>query len=384
MGFVVGILSSLSLWAGGGGWVGGGGELIKDGHNPWFLNNKTEVSYCVLIDEAQFGVSQEFALKEIESAIAFWKREMNASVIPIFEKWGRLGIAAQKFQRRSCSEGVDLVFQLGVLNRKQKQFLRRPQNFAAITVRTSYNKETLSGRGFVYVAPMKGLLAYDGDGVVPDAWNIDGRKLLYLTLIHELGHVFGLGHAGPFGSLMSEGYVESLLAHGKAEAQSMPRELHFFTLQQQIKTICPAAILLPIWQKILPLKDSQKCITIEFTHDEQKPLWKTSTLVIRASDTLAGTQNVIVSVDLRMTQFFPTNTNLIWITAEQKFLSPGDFSKRMGSYILGTSLMNITKQGSFVDPETQIVRTFNVTFEQGTGRVSIVAALPTGEIVTLL
>ena len=35
---------------GDGGWVGMGGELIKDARNPWFVKNTAEVFYCIKIE----------------------------------------------------------------------------------------------------------------------------------------------------------------------------------------------------------------------------------------------------------------------------------------------------------------------------------------------
>lgn len=125
----------------GGGWVGGGAEFIRDGHNPWFINTVKNVNYCILIDQSNFGVNVDVATRELERAIQFWKIEFSQATLPTYDKWGPLALANQNFHQVQCSENTDIIFQFGILNQEQITYLRKPQDFAAITVRTKYDQK---------------------------------------------------------------------------------------------------------------------------------------------------------------------------------------------------------------------------------------------------
>lgn len=62
--------SSVSL---GGGWTSSGGQISSDNTNPWFLENTSQVTYCVDIDEENFGVSRERATEVVTQSINDWK-----------------------------------------------------------------------------------------------------------------------------------------------------------------------------------------------------------------------------------------------------------------------------------------------------------------------
>ena len=71
----------LSQVATAGGWSSGGGGLLKDTVNPWFLNNTSVVNYCVLIDEKNFGADQEVVKLQLSRAIDFWKEQFTHAVL---------------------------------------------------------------------------------------------------------------------------------------------------------------------------------------------------------------------------------------------------------------------------------------------------------------
>lgn len=47
---VVGVLS-LDVYAG---MDSGGGKIVKDSNNPWFVNNTSQVNYCIERDSSTF------------------------------------------------------------------------------------------------------------------------------------------------------------------------------------------------------------------------------------------------------------------------------------------------------------------------------------------
>src|SRR4051812_27862966 len=42
-----------------GGWVSGGGELVRDTQNPWFIQNTASVSYCIEVDPNHFKAPRD-------------------------------------------------------------------------------------------------------------------------------------------------------------------------------------------------------------------------------------------------------------------------------------------------------------------------------------
>lgn len=205
--------------AGDGGMTGGGGELVADAHNPWFLQNTPVVKYCI-ISSGEFEWDDDEWTKidaAFQSAVAYWNEQIKLA--EPYQKYrlpdgSKIGLGGQKFIRMGCSEEqVDLTLTLGVLDDEQLAAINEPSRFAAITVRTNYDAEDLRGRGFIYISPDRGPRAFKGLNLVRNAWTLgDHNNLLRLTFIHELGHVFGLQHDDRENiTLMSSKFVETML-----------------------------------------------------------------------------------------------------------------------------------------------------------------------------
>lgn len=195
------------------GWTSGGGELIRDGQNPWFLANVKSVTYCVEVDEANFGQTRSQVSSIIVKALNNWKLEFrNARYLN-----SNLGIAAQTFHETSCSANPDIRFQFGVLSGEQLKKLDDPTRFLGVTVRTDYDPVQMRGRGFVYVSPARGPLKIAGEKVVKEPWALENGGLLYLVLVHELGHVFGFPHSSERADLMNERFIEQIFDEDDAK-----------------------------------------------------------------------------------------------------------------------------------------------------------------------
>jgi hypothetical protein len=202
-----------------GDWASGGGELIQDGGNPWFIQNTKVVKYCTVFDDSNYHQSRLKSDLLVRRALDFWRREF-ATGQNIFNP--RVEVATQVFLPMPCPSrlaDVDMVFQFGFLDAEQLEYVKDPTRYAALTVRTDYNQQTLKGKGFIYVGADSGPQTFVGPGVVASPWTVTDGGVLYWTLVHELGHVFGLQHTTQRPeklNVMAAGFVETIMKPGSA------------------------------------------------------------------------------------------------------------------------------------------------------------------------
>lgn len=197
-----------------GGMDSGGAGLYGSDHNPWFLPNTTSIKYCLDSNPATFHQSLDVVDQMIKDAFKDWRAvfELSEKTDPIeVPGYGVLHIATQQIERGKCSDkDIDLRFQLGVLSEEQKKKIGDEHQWIGAAYRTEYNEETLRGKGFIYIAADAGPDRPSSGELVEDIWRVCDGCLLRRTLVHELGHVFGLGHVGNSWDIMSEGHLEKV------------------------------------------------------------------------------------------------------------------------------------------------------------------------------
>tara|TARA_B110001454_G_scaffold158569_1_gene147886 strand:+ start:22010 stop:23209 length:1200 start_codon:yes stop_codon:yes gene_type:complete len=185
-----------------GGWVVGGGQIQSDTDNPWFLNNNKNVRYCIQVDETNFSLKKPQLEMIVERALKFWTRQFAESYYADAD----FPVGKQVFTYEDCAPSTDLRFQFGVLSLEQLQNLSGIDKKIAMAVRTDYDRVHLRGKGFIYLAPERGPLALDPELMWPKTWSEFDGWTTQLTVVHELGHVFGLSHSDRI-PLMRDSYV---------------------------------------------------------------------------------------------------------------------------------------------------------------------------------
>lgn len=380
--FLVVFQFSLSAFAG---WSSGGGNLTKNSQNPWFLNNTTHVRYCVLVDEKNFGASTKLIHENIEKAIAYWKSEFPYAVLPEMKKLGRLGLATQTFEKVDCDDETDIRLQFGVLSEKQSRFLKTPRESGAVTVRTHYSEESLRAKGFLYFSPARGPLAYDLPGTPPDVWEKNQGALLYLTLVHEFGHVFGLNHFGTNDQLMSEGFVQRLLLKGTHAPSWVASLKNYFSLPSGSAPFCWEQSLKNIknaWIKALGLQPDQVCMRAEFSHGVNQ-LSDATTVIFFAGSSATSLKKIGTAV-LTTKSKIPVNNPTVWLTDKQQVFSPEDLTDIGFKATIGAGLWTAKKYGKFKSIDGKINRSMIFTFTQGNSFVGIDGSDENGDLFPLV
>jgi hypothetical protein len=195
--------------AAGNGWVSSGGEELKSRNNPWFIKNTRAIQICLDLDGAGFSLSRELSTRLVASSFDYWKHEFA-------RRDPSLGIATQDIQISSeaCTGNEDIEFRMGYgsLKSDERQYLSETsaslRSYVGVAVRKSYDPENLRGRGMILIASDKGAQRFQAERGSPEQfWSNEG--LLLRTLIHELGHVFGLPHE--IHGLMGERYPEECI-----------------------------------------------------------------------------------------------------------------------------------------------------------------------------
>jgi hypothetical protein len=214
----VATLCSMLIWSSSSlaGWHGSGGQLFQDANNPWFLQNTREVSYCTIFGP-NFSLDHAKADQLVAEAFKFWKYEFSYGNEHDPGSVNNIQVATQNFKKVDCPGGradVDIAFQFDYLDDEQKKRLSERQQYAGIAMRTDYDTFNVRGKGFVYIGADMGTEQFRGRNLVELPWSYNEGSLLYWTLVHEIGHIFGLQHSTQDAknkNVMSFNFVETIL-----------------------------------------------------------------------------------------------------------------------------------------------------------------------------
>lgn len=260
-----------------GGWTSGGGELLEDAHNPWFVRTfslLSTISYCIDRDDEHFGVSQQTAQDVIRSAIEQWRRDFQYAGKTTGAKTTPYYVGDEMWVEHPCPKQGDpddimVRFQLGVLTAAQQQELDQhhidPTHFVSLAIRQHYNRQTLRGSGYIYISPSWGNLRSKAADMVENPWSTVTGNALFAVIMHELGHVFGVPHVGTNQQLMGASFPEYVVSQRN----------FFYTLsmfRQPFETMVYGTRCFPINEKIktlFHLSPDVQSITFEMSMERE-------------------------------------------------------------------------------------------------------------------
>lgn len=172
--------------------MGNGTDYFTD-QSAWFVGKDRTIQACLQVDRL-FGESEPIVKSAFEAAFATWVGYINLHQVDRLTIGDEDLSYTRKVRWTADCENADLTIYAGVTTSeiaKQKAKYQNPLAFAHQTLKTPSLGWT---KGYIW-------LAREGT-VLPQFPNWRQENVLVGVLIHELGHVFGVGHVP--GTIMDE------------------------------------------------------------------------------------------------------------------------------------------------------------------------------------
>lgn len=342
-----------------GGWVSGGGEILKDSGNPWFIENTKEVKWCVLHNPQHFNRDKKSLINLVNTAIDGWQLDIKRAgslVMP----GGTPKIGTQKFiYQDKCAAETDIRFQFGVLTGKQIEKIGDPTKYLALSRRTSYDQKLLRGKGFFYFSADSGPLKFSGNHIIENPWGIKNGIFLFLALNHELGHLFGVPHSQTFSmhDLMSKGFLSYALSkqyHNRVANQyrllkNFPS--HFDVSERAfVQTACYPIQFPQKLYHFFNIRSDKKCLHLYV---------KNNKLTLLSGDNEYDFNQKIKVINMKKTNVENLSSVYLFVTGDQSLFG---FNQAFPYLPIGTSKIAISYEG---DLQTSTgSRTFNLEVDK--------------------
>lgn len=190
---------------------GNGAEFLRiENGSAWFVDDSRAIKSCYLLSPS-FGIPMNQVEDAIHHGFKTWGSYIGSRVNAV-KPGDVFNLSTTYSLSNACVGDEDLVFYLGVSTPEIANELNQADASVAVAVRTGYSVKQRWGKGFIWFAAQKSVSAGDAKDsptLIPD-WNL--AHSLEAMVLHELGHVYGNGHAN--GTVMSESIVRIIQKNG--------------------------------------------------------------------------------------------------------------------------------------------------------------------------
>jgi hypothetical protein len=340
-----------------GSWSSGGGEILEHAQNPWFIKipgvatNELQkpITYCVAVG-SDFPISERQLESLVAESIVWWRREFSNAHMPINKvvigsqiRELKVYVNTDMIFKDICDDSIDIAFQFGWLSQYQQQEIETLKvdltRYVALSIRTDYSTQ-LRGKGFIYVSPDRGPMAFRGANIMPNAWTELDPQFTRLKAVvqHELGHVFGLAHGADGGAIMDARFPEKVVdKNGWYLYQEAAQSVFFPKIQGSNYQFCKNVgnNQFEFARKIFGISESDECF---------QTFWDLNRFSIYAvnqpSRSLRGTARFTDGGKRRHKQLVS-----LWLPSDQTLI-PGLISSF--AVLLGPASTEVQQQGLFI------------------------------------
>lgn len=362
-------------------WASGGGEVMRDKQNPWFLKNTTTVDVCLVWDQRYFHpVDRDFdGLKtRFEESVGYWKREFAKSYVVGSAR--TTAVATQDFRVVSMEvvgnglvpsprcEAADLKVQFGYLSQEQIDFFNEKlggvQQYLASTVRTSYDPVNLKGRGFIYLKPDSGPLSQQAPGIVPNPWGLGEGTLINYALLHELGHLFGVPHKS-LESFMAVDFLERAFNVIWAEQYAghvMYPGFFSWNRDESIRESCDVSTKRRGWKSLLKIPAEHNNLLVRFEGENRIAFYSSYQADCENPET-DGPRTLLgaLTYDPAKVTYMWEEAVRIYLTPEQTVITEIPDGGGFAQWVMGPMVKNEEFAGTFVSADGTFSRKMLVT-----------------------
>lgn len=371
------IASLILLWMSGqarGDWASGGGAVLQDAQNPWFLQNTKTVKMCIIWDQNYFHpVDQDVdgLIKRVNGAIQYWKSELaNAYVVENFVEVGKQDFVVSEvviipegdhFPPSASCLAADLRIQFGWISQEQVKFFQEKmgglQQYISAIVRTDYDGLELRGKGFIYLKADSGPYSQSSPGELNQPWGLGAGYLTDYALRHEFGHMFGISHMGA-NKIMAVNFLEQIFSYdiGYEYANRLSHDGFFswhIAEDGLIRQFCGKGNMAK-WQAFLGITDGDNCIRIYIQNGKVKfeslggrPRW-----TLRGEMTMDSDPTYTLSEGIR-----------IYLSVGQKVILDVPPAAGQRPWVLGPMIKRHMVSGNFVGPDGTLKRRVLMTLD---------------------
>lgn len=157
--------------------------------SAWLLGEEKIIKYCLDV-HSSFSISEPNLEEMVANNLIKWSKYIRENNVNHLGRPNELRLATTFHLDRDCTQ-ADLRFVFGGELSHEGQYNHSFETPIGVAIREQFDYSTGWGRGFIWISS-ENTFYHDLYGLAPN-WQQQPYSL-EATLLHEIGHIFGLGH----------------------------------------------------------------------------------------------------------------------------------------------------------------------------------------------